>query len=169
LRVELCKTEEAFEYLQGMLEIMQHTGVYENKGMKLEFNYEPSFPAALVVVQDYPPCEEQPRNDEEDDPMESSLRLLEALERAPELKRRLAVRVVRDILDSEAFMEAYPRVDGPAENANEELAKIIVRLFRKNRTSEEDAEAVLERAGIIYDGMYSREGESARGQANDKE
>jgi transposase len=101
--------------------------------------------------------------------MESSLRLLEALERAPELKRRLAVRVVRDILDSEAFMEAYPRVDGPAENANEELAKIIVRLFRKNRTSEEDAEAVLERAGIIYDGMHSREGESARGQANDKE
>ncbi len=62
----------------------------------------------------------------------SNEQLLQELERTPELKRRLAVRIAQDILESEAFLEAYPRTEKP-----EELKAILTRIFHKNRVSTE--------------------------------
>ena len=40
--------------------------------------------------------------------------IVEALNKTPELKRRLILRIMEELLDSEAFMEAYPRLYDPA-------------------------------------------------------
>lgn len=82
-------------------------------------------------------------------------KLAQELKEAPELKRSLVMRVARELLDSEAFMEAYPRIYETARNktdANDEMAKIITRLFRKNRVSVQDAETILHRAADLYKG-----------------
>ena len=41
----------------------------------------------------------------------SEERLLEGLRKTPELKRRLVMRVAADLLESEAFLEAYPHLE----------------------------------------------------------
>lgn len=82
-------------------------------------------------------------------------KLAQELKETPELKRNLIMRVARELLDSEAFMEAYPRIYETARNktdANDELAKIITRLFKKNRVSVQDAETILHRATDLYKG-----------------
>lgn len=59
--------------------------------------------------------------------------IVEALNKTPELKRRLILRIMEELLDSEAFMEAYPRLYDPAaaeaspeyrEKVREELAQM---------------------------------------------
>ncbi len=82
-------------------------------------------------------------------------KLAQELKDTPELKRLLVMRVTRELLDSEAFMEAYPHVYDQAEDkkeACEQMAKIITRLLRKNRVSGQDAETILRRAADIYKG-----------------
>ena len=82
-------------------------------------------------------------------------KLAQELKETPELKRSLVMRVARELLDSEAFMEAYPRIYETARNktdANDEMAKIITRLFKKNRVSVQDAETILHRAADLYKG-----------------
>lgn len=68
--------------------------------------------------------------------------IVEELNRTPKLKRDLIMKMMEVMLDSEAFLEAYPRLYDPAlaevsseyrEKVREELAQIIVRLFRKNK------------------------------------
>lgn len=70
--------------------------------------------------------------------------IVEELNRTPKLKRDLIMKMVEVMLDSEAFLEAYPRLYDPAlaevsseyrEKVREELAQIIVRLFRKKQSS----------------------------------
>ena len=89
--------------------------------------------------------------------------IVEALNKTPELKRRLILRIMEELLDSEAFMEAYPRLYDPAaaeaspesrEKVREELAQIIVRLFHKNKVRPDDAEEALNRARGTYLEMY---------------
>lgn len=89
--------------------------------------------------------------------------VVEALNKTPELKRRLILRIMEELLDSEAFMEAYPRLYDPAaaeaspeyrEKVREELAQIIVRLFHKNKVRPDDAEEALNRARGTYLEMY---------------
>lgn len=63
-------------------------------------------------------------------------KLAQELKETPELKRRLVMRVARELLDSEAFMEAYPHIYETARNktdANDEMAKIITRLCKTVR------------------------------------
>lgn len=81
--------------------------------------------------------------------------IVEALNKTPELKRRLVLRIMEELLDSEAFLEAYPTLYDPRiadvdleyrEKVCEEMAQIIVRLFRKNKVRPDDAEKVLDRA-----------------------
>ena len=82
-------------------------------------------------------------------------KLAQELKETPELKRNLIMRVARELMDSEAFMEAYPRIYEIARNkteANDEMAKIITRLFKKNRVSVQDAETILHRAADLYKG-----------------
>lgn len=89
--------------------------------------------------------------------------IVEALNKTPELKRRLILRIMEELLDSEAFMEAYPRLYDPAaaeaspeyrEKVREELTQIIVRLFHKNKVRPDDAEEALNRARGTYLEMY---------------
>lgn len=83
-------------------------------------------------------------------------KLAQELKETPELKRNLVMRVARELIDSEAFMEAYPRIYyETARNktdANDEMARIITRLFKKNRVSVQDAETILHRAADLYKG-----------------
>lgn len=85
--------------------------------------------------------------------------IVEALNKTPELKRRLVLRIMEELLDSEAFLEAYPTLYDPRiadvdleyrEKVCEEMAQIIVRLFRKNKVRPDDAEKVLDRAREDY-------------------
>lgn len=85
--------------------------------------------------------------------------IVEALDKTPELKRRLILRIMEELLDSEAFLEAYPTLYDPRiadvdleyrEKVCEEMAQIIVRLFRKNKVRPDDAEKVLDRAREDY-------------------
>lgn len=85
--------------------------------------------------------------------------IVEALNKTPELKRRLILRIMEELLDSEAFLEAYPTLYDPRiadvdleyrEKVCEEMAQIIVRLFRKNKVRPDDAEKVLDRAREDY-------------------
>ena len=89
--------------------------------------------------------------------------IVEELNRTPKLKRDLIMKMVEVMLDSEAFLEAYPRLYDPAlaevsseyrEKVREELAQIIVRLFRKNKVRMDDASDVLYRARRYYLEMY---------------
>ena len=78
-------------------------------------------------------------------------KLAQELKETPELKRSLVMRIARELLDS----EAYPRIYETARNktdANDEMAKIITRLFKKNRVSVQDAETILHRAADLYKG-----------------
>lgn len=89
--------------------------------------------------------------------------IVEELNRTPKLKRDLIMKMVEVMLDSEAFLEAYPRLYDPAlaevsseyrEKVREELAQIIVRLFHKNKVRMDDASDVLYRARRYYLEMY---------------
>ena len=68
--------------------------------------------------------------------------IVEELNRTPKLKRDLIMKMMEVMLDSEAFLEAYPTLYDPRiadvdleyrEKVCEEMAQIIVRLFRKNK------------------------------------
>lgn len=89
--------------------------------------------------------------------------IVDALNKTPELKRRLILKIMEELLDSEAFLEAYPTLYDPRiadvdlnyrKNACEEMAQIIVRMFRKNKVRADDAEKVLDRAREDYLGTY---------------
>ena len=82
--------------------------------------------------------------------------IVEELNRTPKLKRDLIMKMMEVMLDSEAFLEAYPRLYDPAlaEVSSEKLAQIIVRLFRKNKVRMDDASDVLYRARRYYLEMY---------------
>lgn len=69
------------------------------------------------------------------------------LERTPELKRRLVVRIAEEILESEAFSEAYPRTDKP-----EELKAILTRVLWKNRVSTESGRAIFSYLAENFEG-----------------
>lgn len=75
------------------------------------------------------------------------------------MKRDLIMKMMEVMLDSEAFLEAYPTLYDPRiadvdleyrEKVCEEMAQIIVRLFRKNKVRPDDAEKVLDRAQEDY-------------------
>lgn len=55
--------------------------------------------------------------------------IVEALNKTPELKRRLILRIMEELLDSEAFMEAYPRLYDPAA---QKLHRSIGKRYAKN-------------------------------------
>lgn len=85
--------------------------------------------------------------------------IADALNKTPELKRRLILKIMEELLDSEAFLEAYPKLYDPRiadvdldyrKKACEEMAQIIVRMFRKNKVRPDDAERVLDRAREDY-------------------
>ena len=89
--------------------------------------------------------------------------IVEELNRTPKLKRDLIMKMMEVMLDSEAFLEAYPTLYDPRiadvdldyrEKVCEEMAQIIVRLFRKNKVRPDDAEKVLDRAREDYLGTY---------------
>lgn len=96
--------------------------------------------------------------------------LVKELEATPELKRRLVMRVAQDLLESEAFMEAYPPRMYDAERAKNDaeykegvvsqMAKIITRFLTKNRVTVEDATLMLDRARRIYGETYSHSDKS---------
>ena len=88
--------------------------------------------------------------------------IVEELNRTPKLKRDLIMKVMEVMLDSEAFLEAYPTLYDPRiadvdleyrEKVCEEMAQIIVRLFRKNKVRPDDAEKTLNRARECYQGI----------------
>lgn len=85
--------------------------------------------------------------------------IVEELNRTPKLKRDLIMKMMEVMLDSEAFLEAYPTLYDPRiadvdleyrKKVCEEMAQIIVRLFRKNKVRPDDAEKVLDRAREDY-------------------
>ena len=79
-------------------------------------------------------------------------KLAQELKERPELKRSLVMRVARELLDSEAFMEAYPRIYETARNKtddNDEMAKIITRNFKNLQESLQDAETILHSASDL--------------------
>lgn len=89
--------------------------------------------------------------------------IVEELNRTPKLKRDLIMKMVEVMLDSEAFLEAYPRLYDPAlaevsseyrEKVREELAQIIVRLFRKNKVRMFDFFPAV--AGVVGLGCFVR-------------
>lgn len=74
--------------------------------------------------------------------------IVEELNRTPKLKRDLIMKMMEVMLDSEAFLEAYPTLYDPRiadvdleyrEKVCEEMAQIIVRLFRKNKVRPDDS------------------------------
>lgn len=84
-------------------------------------------------------------------------KLMRELQDTPKLKRELIMRIVRELTDSEAFMEAYPRVYEDAEDKNaacKQMAKIITRLFRKNHINMTDAVKILRIAESLYKRYY---------------
>ena len=94
--------------------------------------------------------------------------IVEELNRTPKLKRDLIMKMMEVMLDSEAFLEAYPTLYDPRiadvdleyrEKVCEEMAQIIVRLFRKNKVRPDDAEKVLDRAREDYCYIDATEGE----------
>ena len=73
--------------------------------------------------------------------------IVEELNRTPKLKRDLIMKMMEVMLDSEAFLEAYPTLYDPRiadvdleyrEKVCEEMAQIVVRLFRKNKVRPDD-------------------------------
>ena len=60
----------------------------------------------------------------------SEEQLLEGLRKTPELKRRLVMRVAADLLESEAFLEAYPHLE-----TEEQIKTALTRLLHKNKVS----------------------------------
>ena len=89
--------------------------------------------------------------------------IVEELNRTPKLKRDLVMKMMEVMLDSEAFLEAYPTLYDPRiadvdleyrEKVCEEMAQIIVRLFHKNKVRPDDAEEALNRARGTYLEMY---------------
>lgn len=85
--------------------------------------------------------------------------IVEELNRTPKLKRDLIMKMMEVMLDSEAFLEAYPRLydlkrartDATyREKVREEMAWIIVRMFCKNRVHPDDARDALSRAKEYY-------------------
>ena len=58
----------------------------------------------------------------------SEERLLEGLRKTPELKRRLVMRVAADLLESEAFLEAYPHLE-----TEEQIKTALTRTFAQEQ------------------------------------
>ena len=71
--------------------------------------------------------------------------LVRELEQTTEPKRRLAVRIAMDILESEAFLEAYPRAD-----SREQLTAIFTRILHKNRVNTADGRAIMAELAQTY-------------------
>ena len=76
----------------------------------------------------------------------SEEQLLEGLRKTPELKRRLVMRVAADLLESEAFLEAYPHL---------EIKTALTRLLHKNKVSTIDGRRMAAELAESYEGMYS--------------
>ena len=96
--------------------------------------------------------------------------IVDALNKTPELKRRLVLKIMEELLDSEAFLEAYPTLYDPRiadvdlnyrKTVCEEMAQIIVRMFSKNKVRPDDAERVLDRAREDYLGRKRENGSSS--------
>jgi CII-binding regulator of phage lambda lysogenization HflD len=85
----------------------------------------------------------------------SNERLMQELTKTPEMKRRLVVRLALDILESEAFLEAYPRT----ENLDE-LKEILTRVLHKNRVSTETGRTLLKSLAESYSERYSHSDKS---------
>ena len=80
----------------------------------------------------------------------SEERLLEGLRKTPELKRRLVMRVAADLLESEAFLEAYPHLE-----TEEQIKTALTRLLHKNKVSTIDGRRMAAELAESYEGMYS--------------
>ena len=80
----------------------------------------------------------------------SEEQLLEGLRKTPELKRRLVMRVAADLLESEAFLEAYPHLE-----TEEQIKTALTRLLHKNRVSTADGRRIAAELAGSYEGMYS--------------
>lgn len=77
--------------------------------------------------------------------------LIEELEQTTELKRRLAVRIAMDILESEAFMEGYP-----GGLSREEMIEVLTRVLWKNKVSTEDGRAIFAELAEEYELKYAQ-------------
>ena len=80
----------------------------------------------------------------------SEEQLLEGLRKTPELKRRLVMRVAADLLESEAFLEAYPHLE-----TEEQIKTALTRLLHKNKVSTIDGRRMAAELAESYEGMYS--------------
>lgn len=80
----------------------------------------------------------------------SEEQLLEGLRKTPELKRRLVMRVAADLLESEAFLEAYPHLE-----TEEQIKTALTRLLHKNKVSTIDGRRMVAELAESYKGMYS--------------
>ena len=80
----------------------------------------------------------------------SGEQLLEGLRKTPELKRRLVMRVAVDLLESEAFLEAYPHLE-----TEEQIKTALTRLLHKNKVSTIDGRRMAAELAESYEGMYS--------------
>lgn len=80
----------------------------------------------------------------------SEEQLLEGLRKTPELKRRLVMRVAADLLESEAFLEAYPHLE-----TEEQIKTALTRLLHKNKVSTIDGRRMAAELAESYKGMYS--------------
>lgn len=80
----------------------------------------------------------------------SEEQLLEGLRKTPKLKRRLVMRVVADLLESEAFLEAYPHLE-----TEEQIKTALTRLLHKNKVSTIDGRRMAAELAESYEGMYS--------------
>lgn len=85
--------------------------------------------------------------------------LLEGLRKTPELKRRLVMRVAADLLESEAFLEAYPHLE-----TEEQIKTALTRLLHKNKVSTIDGRRMAAELAESYEGMYSPIRTDRRGQ-----
>ena len=81
----------------------------------------------------------------------SEEQLLEGLRKTPKLKRRLVMRVAADLLESEAFLEAYPHLE-----TEEQIKTALTRLLHKNKVSTIDGRRMAAELAESYEGMYSR-------------
>lgn len=92
--------------------------------------------------------------------------IVEELNRTPKLKRDLIMKMMEVMLDSEAFLEAYPTLYDPCiadvdleyrEKVCEEMAQIIVRLFRKTKFARAtQRKCSTGRGKIIWERMSTR-------------
>lgn len=73
--------------------------------------------------------------------------IAEAMHNQPEGKKKLAARIAVDILESEQFLEAYPKTTDP-----ERIKKRLTLVLTGNRVSAEDGKRILRELVEVYDG-----------------